>query len=110
MDWRILELITALLVAIVIVLGPFIKGREELRRKRSSGRTQAQAKSFIVLMDFAYYLVFGAYILFTPVLTRRLEPVVTGVQLAELIKVAGILLLMGVLHGVSLLLQSSDAC
>ena len=58
-------------------------------------------------MDFAYYLVFGAYVLFTPVFNRpeTWSQVVNGAQLkAEIIKVAGILLLMGVLHGVNLLL------
>ena len=108
MDWRILELITtAILVAIVIVLGPFIKrfgksyAAEVFRANPSTG------KSFIVLMDFAYYLVFGAYILFTPVLDRPplWSLAANAVQLKdETMKVAGILLLMGVLHGVNLLL------
>ena len=66
MTWWILELLTtAVLVTVVIVLGPFIKrfGRsyaaEVFRSNPSTG------KSFLVLMDFAYYLIFGAYILFT---------------------------------------------
>jgi hypothetical protein len=61
MDWWILELVTAgALIATVIVLGPFIKrfGRsyaaEVFRANPNTG------KSFIVLMDFAYYLIFGA--------------------------------------------------
>ena len=108
MDWWILELITAgVLVAIVIVLGPFIKrfGRsyaaEVFRANPSTG------KSFIVLMDFAYYLIFGAYVLFT--LSFRGQSswasAVNAVQFKdETMKVAGILLLMGVLHGVNLLI------
>lgn len=108
MDWRILELVTtAILVVIVIVLGPFIKrfgksyAAEVFRANPSTG------KSFIVLMDFAYYLVFGAYVLFTPVLNppATWSETANAVQLkAETMKVAGILLLMGVLHGVNLLL------
>jgi hypothetical protein len=108
MDWWILELITAgLLVVIVIVLGPFIKrfGRsyaaEVFRANPTTG------KSFIVLMDFAYYLVFGAYVLFTPVFKQLSSwaPTVNAVQLKdETMKVAGIFLLMGVLHGVNLLI------
>ena len=108
MDWWILELITAgLLVTIVIVLGPFIKrfGRsyaaEVFRANPSTG------KSFIVLMDFAYYLIFGAYV----ILTLAFQPhsswasTVNAAQFKdETIKVAGILLLMGVLHGVNLLI------
>ena len=108
MDWRILELLTtALLVAIVIVLGPFIKrfgksyAAEVFRANPSTG------KSFIVLMDFAYYLVFGAYVLFTPVLNppETWGAYANAAQVkVEIMKVAGMLLLMGVLHGVNLLL------
>ena len=108
MDWWILELITAaVLVAIVIVLGPFIKrfGRsyaaEVFRANPSTG------KSFIVLMDFAYYLIFGAYVLFTLAFQQQSSwaPTVAAAQLKdETMKVAGIFLLMGVLHGVNLLI------
>jgi len=108
MDWWIFEAITGgVLIAIVIVLGPFIKrfGRsyaaEVFRANPGTG------KSFIVLMDFAYYLIFGAYVLFT-LLFRPLSswaPMVNAVQFKdETMKVAGILLLMGVLHGVNLLI------
>ena len=108
MDWWILELITAgVLVAIVIVLGPFIKrfGRsyaaEVFRANPSTG------KSFIVLMDFAYYLIFGAYVIFTLEFHQHSgwAPTVTAGQFKdETMKVGGILLLMGVLHGVNLLI------
>ncbi len=108
MDWRILELITTVvLVAIVIVLGPFIKrfGRsyaaEVFRANPSTG------KSFIVLMDFAYYLIFGAYVIFM-LNFERLESwamTVNAAQVkAETMEVAGILLVMGVLHGMNLLM------
>lgn len=108
MQWWILEILTtAILVTIVIVLGPFIKrfGRsyaaEVFRSNPGTG------KSFIVLTDFAYYLIFGAYVLFTPVFERPDEwaPMVNAAQLQfELAKVGGILLLMGVLHGANLLM------
>jgi hypothetical protein len=109
MDWWILELLTTgVLVALVIVLGPFIKrfgksyAAEVFRANPSTG------KSFIVLMDFAYYLIFGAYVLFTVILHRPeawWSEAANANQLKdETMKVAGILLLMGVLHGVNLLL------
>jgi hypothetical protein len=108
MNWWILELVTAgALVAIVIVLGPFIKrfGRsyaaEVFRANPSTG------KSFIVLMDFAYYLIFGAYVLFTLTFHPLVwwAPTVNAAQFKdETMKIAGILLLMGVLHGVNLLI------
>jgi len=108
MNWWILELVTAgALIAIVIVLGPFIKrfGRsyaaEVFRANPSTG------KSFIVLMDFAYYLIFGAYVVFTLTfhpLSSWASTVNTAQFKDETMKIAGILLLMGVLHGVNLLI------
>ena len=108
MDWRILELVTtAILVAIVIVLGPFIKRFGKSYAAEVFRANPGTGKSFIVLMDFAYYLIFGAYVLFT-LMTERQEgwsDVANASQLkVETMKVAGILLLMGVLHGVNLLL------
>ena len=71
MDWWILELLTAaLLVALALWLGPFIKrfGKSYAADVfRANPRT---GKSFIVLTDVAYYLIFFAYILFTV----RFEP------------------------------------
>jgi len=108
MDWRILELLTtALLVAILIVLGPFIKRFGKSYAAEVFRANPGTGKSFIVLMDFAYYLVFGAYVLFTPVLNppETWAAFANAAQLkVEIMKVAGMLLLMGVLHGVNLLL------
>jgi hypothetical protein len=108
MDWRILELLTtAILVALVIVLGPFIKRFGKSYAAEVFRANPGTGKSFIVLMDFAYYLVFGAYVLFTPVFDRpeTWSELANGAQLkVEIMKVAGMLLLMGVLHGVNLLL------
>ena len=108
MAWWILELITVgLLAAIVFALGPFIKrfGRsyaaEVFRANAGTG------KSFIVLMDVAYYLVFGAYVLFALAFQPHASWALTvnAAQVkSETMKVAGIFLLMGVLHGVNLLI------
>ena len=108
MDWWVLELITlALLLGLAFWLGPFIKrfGRSYAADVfRSNPRT---GKSFIVLVDIVYYLIFTAYILFTV----RFEPapgwgsIVGADQLQfEVSKVGGILLIIGVLHGMNLLL------
>jgi hypothetical protein len=56
-------------------------------------------------MDVAYYLIFSAYILFTMVLS---EPAAWRVSTAnqlqdEVVRIGGILLLMGVLHGLNVL-------
>ena len=66
MDWWILELLWfALMVGLALWLGPFIRrfGKSYAADVfRANPRT---GKSFIVLMDVAYYLIFFAFILFT---------------------------------------------
>ena len=107
MQWWILELLAfAFLAAIALTLGPFIKrfGRsyaaDVFRSNPSTGR------SFIVLTDFAYYLIFSAYILFSTTIDRPREWADTvGAEQVEhtIIRIGGILLIIGLLHGVNLL-------
>lgn len=109
MSWWVIELITnAVLVTIVLVLGPLIKrfGRAYAGDIfRGNPRT---GKSYLVLMDVAYYLIFAALILFTVTLSPPSEwragpdPVGNQIQ-TELARVGGMLLLMGVLHGLNVL-------
>ena len=107
MDWWILELITtAVLAALAFWLGPLIKrfGRSYAADVfRANPRT---GKSFIMLTDVAYYLIFFSYILFTVSFAPRdgWSDTVNADQLQfETARVAGILLIIGVLHGVNLL-------
>lgn len=105
MSWWVIELITnILLIAVVVILGPLIKrfGRGYAGDVfRGNPRT---GKSYLILMDVAYYLIFVAYIMFTVHFARPSEWSNTGVQLeAELVRVGGMLLLMGVLHGLNVL-------
>lgn len=109
MDWWILEVITTVvLIGLALWLGPFIKrfGRSYAADVfRASPRT---GKSFIVLTDIVYYLIFVAYILFTASVVRRLDwsLTVNGHQVQfELARLGGILLIIGVLHGLNLLLM-----
>jgi hypothetical protein len=101
MDWWVIELITNIvLVALAVGLGPFIKrfGRSYAADVfRSNPRT---GKSYLVLTDVAYYLIFTSFVLFT---VTFVEPGdwrrSTGAQLKdEVARVGGILLIMGVLH------------
>ncbi len=101
MDWWVIELITNIvLVALAVALGPFIKrfGRAYAADVfRNNPRT---GKSYLVLTDVAYYLIFIAFILFT---TTFVEPddwrLDTGNQIEhEIARVGGILLIMGILH------------
>ena len=107
MDWWVLEIITSVvLITVALWLGPLIKrfGKSYAADVfRGNPRT---GKSFIVLTDFAYYLIFFSYILFTV----SFEPghdwgsTVTATQLkVETARLAGILLIIGLLHGVNLL-------
>lgn len=105
MEWWIVELTTDLvLIGFVVVLGPFIKrfGRSYAADVfRANPRT---GKSYLVLMDVAYYLIFTAYILFTASFRPAPEWTSLGAQLeAEVIRVGGMLLLMGFLHGLNVL-------
>jgi hypothetical protein len=101
MPWWVIELITNIvLVALAVGLGPFIKrfGRSYAADVfRANPRT---GKSYLVLTDVAYYLIFASFVLFT---VTFVEPTdwtrSTGEQLQhELARVGGILLIMGVLH------------
>ncbi len=109
MEWWVLEVITtAVLVGLALWLGPFIKrfGRSYAADVfRANPRT---GKSYIVLADLVYYLIFAAYILFTV----RFEPqpswppTVGAAQLQyETARVGGILLIIGVLHGLNILIM-----
>jgi hypothetical protein len=107
MAWWVLELILAgILVVIVLVLGPFIKrfGRSYAADVfRANPRT---GKSYMVLMDIAYYLIFTAFILFTTTFERPDDwgETVTAAQMETvLIRLGGMLLIMGVLHGLNVL-------
>lgn len=101
MPWWVLELITNLvLVALAVALGPFIKrfGRAYAADVfRDNPRT---GKSYLVLTDVAYYLIFTAFILFTITFVEPRDWAESlGNQLKhELARVGGILLIMGVLH------------
>jgi hypothetical protein len=106
-DWWILEVIVAtVLVAVVGVLGPLIKRFGRGYAADVFKANERTGKSYLVLMDFAYYLIFGAYVLFT----IKFEPdtgwgqEVNAEQLeAYVIRVGGMLLLMGLLHGLNVL-------
>lgn len=107
MNWWILELITfGVLLLALAVLGPLIKrfGRSYAADVfRANPRT---GKSYIILMDVAYYLIFSAYILFTTVFEQQSgwADTVNADQLrSETVRIGGMLLIMGILHGANVL-------
>lgn len=106
MSWWAIELATNLvLIGVVVILGPLIKrfGRAYAGDIfRANPRT---GKSYLVLMDVAYYLIFASYILFTVTFepSAQWERSNAAVLQDEVVRVAGMLLLMGALHGLNVL-------
>ena len=114
MPWWVLEIATTLgLVAIALWLGPFIKRFGRAYAADVFHDNPLTGKSYIVLTDVVYYLIFAAYILFTV----RFEPdnswsqtnlvtTATAGQLKfEVERIGGILLIIGVLHGLNIVLM-----
>lgn len=107
MDWWILELIWfAAMTGLALWLGPFIRRFGKAYAADVFRANPRTGKSFVVLMDVAYYLVFFAYILFTVKFEpdKEWENTVNANQLqASTIRVGGILLIVGLLHGLNVL-------
>lgn len=114
MPWWVLEIATTLgLVAIALWLGPFIKRFGRAYAADVFHDNPMTGKSYIVLTDIVYYLIFAAYILFTV----RFEPqadwgmlradqTVNAAQLKfEVERLGGILLIIGILHGLNIVLM-----
>ena len=112
MPWWILEIAaTAVLVAIALWLGPFIKRFGRAYAADVFHDNPQTGKSYIVLTDVVYYLIFAAYILFTVQFEpqdgwRAFTGQVTPGQLTfEVERIGGILLIIGVLHGLNIVLM-----
>ena len=106
MDWWILELLTnALLIGVALWLGPFIKRFGRSYAADVFRANPGTGKSFIVLTDFAYYLIFLSYILFTISFEPKggwSDTVVAAQLQHETARVGGIVLIIGILHGFNL--------
>jgi hypothetical protein len=108
MPWWLLHLLTTVvLLAIAVVLGPFIKrfGRsyaaDVFRANPHTG------KSYLVLTDIAYYLIFVSYILFTLQFETQSDwgDDANANQLRfEVARIGGILLILGLLHAANIVM------
>jgi hypothetical protein len=111
MDWWILELITtAALFGIAFVLGPLIRRYGKSYVADAFAPNVSTGKTFIVLADVAYYLIFTAYILITTSFQQRTAWGVFGDVTAdqvqhEVVRIGGILAIIGALHAVNLFLM-----
>ena len=109
MPWWILEIATnAVLVGIALWLGPFIKRFGRAYAADVFHDNPLTGKSYIVLTDIVYYLIFSAYILFT---VRVDAPAYYGGEVhpdlvkVELVRIGGILLIIGILHGLNIVIM-----
>jgi hypothetical protein len=111
MPWWILEVgTTVVLVAIAVWLGPFIKRFGRAYAADVFHDNPLTGKSYIVLTDIVYYLIFAAFILmtanFAPVWNNQFTGVVTAEQVqASVVRIGAILLVIGLLHGVNIVLM-----
>jgi hypothetical protein len=111
MPWWILEVGTTLvLVAIAVWLGPFIKRFGRAYAADVFHDNPLTGKSYIVLTDIVYYLIFAAFILmtanFAPIWNNQLTGLVTPEQVqASVLRIGAILLIIGILHGVNIVLM-----
>ena len=113
MPWWIVEVGTTLvLVALAVWLGPFIKRFGRAYAADVFHDNPMTGKSYIVLTDVVYYLIFSAYILMTATFapTAAWNNSSTGTVTSEqvqgaAIRVGGILLVIGVLHGLNIVLM-----
>ncbi len=103
--WSLEVLVTGVMIALVLVLGPVIRRFGTAFENDVFRSNVDTSRSFLTLMDIAYYLIFGAY----TVMSLRYAPPanVHGSDLVEWLgwesqRVAGLFLLMGVLHAVTL--------
>ena len=113
MPWWILEVATTLvLVAIALWLGPFIKRFGRAYAADVFHDNPLTGKSYIVLTDIVYYLIFAAYIMFSVHFAPQADwnnavsGLVTAEQLTfEVARIGGILLIIGILHGLNIVLM-----
>ncbi len=105
--WALEVLVTTIMVGLLLVLGPLIRRfgtafeSDVFRSNPDTGR------SFLTLLDIAYYLTFGAF----TVMTLQYSPPadVAGAEHLsawigfEIWRIAALLMLMGVLHAVTLI-------
>jgi hypothetical protein len=113
MPWWILEAAANLvLLGIALWLGPFIKRFGRAYAADVFHDNPLTGKSYIVLTDIVYYLIFAAYILFSLHVAPQadwhndISEKVSAEQVTwELGRIGGILLIIGILHGLNIVLM-----
>ncbi|NNC43910.1 MAG: hypothetical protein HKO03_11800 [Acidimicrobiia bacterium] len=104
--WTLEVLATGVMIGIVLVLGPTIRRFGTSFESDVFRSNPATGRSFLTLMDIAYYLIFGAFTFMTlqyspPAFVAGTENLARWIEF-EIRRIGGLLLLMGVLHAVTL--------
>lgn len=105
MPWWTVEVLTAaILIALVVVLGPLLRRFGTDLTLEIFRPNPATSGRFLAVLDIAYYLIFTAFILMSTNFAAQVE---WGGRLAdqvelELFRIGGLLLFMGVLHAVTI--------
>ncbi len=106
--WALEALTTAILITLILVLGPLIRRFGGIFARSVFIAHPATARHFLRVLDVAYYLVFAAFVLIeTQVVAREewLGPSGNVVHLQWLTgRIGGMLLLMGLLHAITIVL------
>ena len=109
MSFAALEvLVTAVMIAFVAVMGPAIRRFGQTYERTVFAGTPNTGTQVLRLLDIAYYLIFGAFIIMTLMFEPPRDLSLVERQFADMLsfefeRIGGLLLLMGVLH-VALLL------
>ena len=107
-EWRAMEIIETLVLALLIlVLGPAVRRFGEGYAEAVFRAHPTTGTGFVRLLDVAYYLVFTGYLL---VSTEFEKPIEALFGLGDQVQAAagrtgGLLLIMGVLHGMTILVM-----
>ena len=105
MSWQMLEVFKVLvLVVLAIGLHKLIRGFGKNYTADIFQSTPQIGTSFLILADVAYYLIFTAYVLFNVQFTpgENWTATVGAAQLQDTVSsIAGICLIIGLLHGVN---------
>ncbi|MDF1597809.1 MAG: hypothetical protein P1T08_17150 [Acidimicrobiia bacterium] len=105
--WTLEVLVTGVMIALVLVLGPAIRRFGNAFESDIFRLGPSTGRGFLTLIDIAYYLIFGAFTFMTLQYSTPIDSPGTTQDLAawlgyESWRVAGLLMLMGLLHTVTL--------
>ena len=105
MPWWTVEVLTAgILVTITVVFGPLIRRFGIVLTNEVFHINEATSGRFLAVLDIAYYLIFSAYVLMSTSFSEQSswEGRLAGQLGDEVERIAGLFLVMGILHAVTI--------